>query len=254
MIIKKKESIMRNGCSLLLAYDHGMEHGTADFNDQSIDPEKILQIADSGYFTGIVLQKGIAEKYYQPGEYKVPLIVKLNGKTNFLKNEEPYSAQLCRVQEAIQLGAVAVGYTIYVGSQYEERMMKEFSKIEQEADEAGIAAIGWMYPRGKAVAGKEESKEVLSYAARLGLEMGAEMVKLPYSGDKESFSWVVKAAGRTKVLVQGGQKTSERLFFQMIKNALAVGAVGAAVGRNVWQAGKPLAVAEKLYKIIFNDV
>ena len=248
--MKKKESIMRNGRSLFLAYDHGMEHGTADFNDQSIDPEKILRIADSGYFTGIVLQKGIAEKYYQPGDYKVPLIVKLNGKTNFLKNEEPYSAQLCRVQEAIQLGAVAVGYTIYVGSQYEGKMMKEFSKIEQEADEAGIAAIGWMYPRGKVVAGKEESKEVLSYAARLGLEMGAEMIKLPY-GNKENFSWAVKAAGRTKVLVQGGQKTSNKLFFQMIRDALAVGAIGVAVGRNVWQAENPLAIAKKLYEIIF---
>jgi len=129
--------------------------------------------------------------------------------------------------------------------------MKEFSKIEQEADRAGIVAIGWMYPRGKAVAGREESKEVLSYAARLGLEMGAEMIKLPYSGDEESFSWLVKAAGRTKVLVQGGKQTSEKLFFQMIKDALKAGAVGAAIGRNVWQAKNPLAVAEKLHKIIY---
>ena len=242
---------MKNGRSLLLAYDHGMEHGTADFDDRSIDPNKILAIADSGYFTGIVLQKGIAEKYYQSGHYQVPLVVKLNGKTNLLKNEEPYSAQLCAVDEAIQLGAMAVGYTIYVGSQHEERMMKEFSKIEQEADRAGIVAIGWMYPRGKAVAGREESKEVLSYAARLGLEMGAEMIKLPYSGDEESFSWLVKAAGRTKVLVQGGKQTSEKLFFQMIKDALKAGAVGAAIGRNVWQAKNPLAVAEKLHKIIY---
>ena len=77
-------------------------------------------------------------------------------------------------------------YYIY-GSKYESQMMKEFSQVEEEADRRGLPLIGWMYPRGEAVKGREFSSEVLSYAARVALELGAEMVKIPYTGDRESF-------------------------------------------------------------------
>ena len=112
--------ISKNGRFLILAYDHGMENGTANFDKQNIDPANILALADSGYFTGIVLQKGVAERYYQLDKYRVPLIIKLNGKTDLLDGE-PYSPQLCQVSEAVDLGAKAVGYTVYVGSQYEKK-------------------------------------------------------------------------------------------------------------------------------------
>jgi len=245
--------ITKNGRALFLAYDHGMEHGTNDFDDRSVDPEKILAIAEKGPFTGVIFQKGVAEKYYDPRRYRVPLIVKLNGKTNLLSGVEPYSPQLCSVKEAVDLGAAAVGYTVYVGSRFEEKMMKEFARIEKETDKYNLPLIGWMYPRGKAVEGREYSREVLSYAARLALEVGAEMVKIPYTGDRESFSWVVKAAGKVKVVVQGGKKTKEGDFLKMIKEALAAGAIGAAVGRNIWQARDPLKTAEEVGKIVFND-
>jgi len=247
------KKITKNGRALFLAYDHGMEHGTIDFNDRSIDPEKVLTIADCGLFTGVILQKGVAEKYYDSKKYKVPLIVKLNGKTNLIADSDPYSPQLCSVKEAIELGASAVGYTVYVGSRYEAKMMDEFAKIERETDKFGLPLIGWMYPRGKAVAGKEYSKEILSYAARLALEVGAEMVKIPYSGDRKSFSWVVKAAGKVKIVVQGGPRTKESRFYQMIRDVLSAGAIGLAVGRNVWQAKEPIKVAEEINKIIFDD-
>jgi len=243
--------ITRDGRALLLAYDHGMEHGTADFNQKSIDPEKILELAESGYFTGVIFQKGVAEKYYRPGVNHAPLIIKLNGKTSLTGDPEPYSPLLCSVEEAVSLGASALGYTIYIGSKYESRMMKEFSQVEQEADKQGLPLIAWMYPRGRAVFGKEFSPEVLSYAARVALELGAEMVKIPYTGDPKSFSWVVKAAGKVKVVVQGGPKTGERDFLKMVKDILAAGASGVAVGRNIWQAKDPLLMAEKVAKIIW---
>ncbi|KUK83727.1 MAG: Uncharacterized protein XD98_0266 [Microgenomates bacterium 39_6] len=244
------KAISKRGRFLILAYDHGMEHGTVDFNQENINPEKILSWADSGYFTGLALQKGVAERYYQPGKNKVPLIIKLNGKTNLL-DEEPYSPQLCQVDEAVSLGAKAVGYTVYVGSQYEKKMMSQFAKIGREADQAGIPLIGWMYPRGKAVKGKEYSREILSYAARLALEMGAEVAKLPYTGDPDSFSWVIKAAGRLKVTVQGGPKTDKKDFFGLAEEIMAAGADGLIVGRNVWQAEKPLEIAKRLNEIVF---
>jgi class I fructose-bisphosphate aldolase len=229
-----------------------MEHGPADFDDQTVDPEYVLGIADSGYYTGVILQKGIAEKYYDKNKHKVPLIVKLNGKTNLLADQqEPYSPPICSVEEAISLGTSAVGYTVYIGSEHEEKMIAEFARVEEEAQNKGLPLIGWMYPRGKAVAGRERTKEVLAYAARIGLEVGAEMVKLPYTGDLESFRWVVQSAGKTQVVVMGGKKTEEGEFFKMVDDVLAAGAIGLAVGRNVWQAEDPLKISQNLAGRIF---
>jgi fructose-bisphosphate aldolase, class I len=244
------DKITKNGRALFLAYDHGLEHGVEDFDDASVNPEKIMDLANFDYFTGIILQKGIAEKYYQKDRDKVPLILKLNGKTNLLE-EEPYSPQLCSVEEAVSLGASACGYTVYIGSQHEAKMTAEFAKIEKECEDAGLPLIGWMYPRGKSVKGKEKDKDILAYAARVGLEIGAEMIKIPYSGDVESFSWVVSAAGKTKVIVVGGTKTSETEFLSFTQDILRAGAIGLAVGRNVWQAEKPLEMTKKIAEIIF---
>ena len=121
----------------------------------------------------VVFGKGIAEKYYN-GE--VPLILKLNGKTKLHKGE-PISRQLASVKEAKDLGAIGVGYTVYVGSEYESEMMAEFGRIEQEAEELGLLVIGWMYPRGKGVL-EPNSPDTVAYAARVGLELGADYVKI----------------------------------------------------------------------------
>lgn len=232
-----------------MAYDQGFEHGPVDFNEKSIDPDYILKLAVEGKFTGVVLQEGVAAKYYQG---QVPLVVKLNGKTSFQEGE-PVSLQLCTVEKAVSLGAKAVGYTIYVGSQYEEKMMVEFSRIEDEAHAAGLSVLAWMYPRGRKVEGKENSRETLAYATRLGLELNADMVKIPYTGDEESFRWVVQAAGKTKVIIQGGKKMAWPELEAEVKGALAAGAVGVAIGRNVWQAEEPLVVAGKLRQLIFGE-
>jgi len=242
--------LTQKGRGILLAYDHGFEHGPVDFDEETIDPNFIMEIATSGYFTGVVFQKGIAEKYYQPHLNKIPLVVKLNGKTSFHQDEEPYSPQICSVDEALALGAKAVGYTIYVGSEKEALMMKEFSQIEEEAHNKQLAVIGWMYPRGAHVK-DDTDRDILAYAARLGLELGADAIKIKYSGDIDSFSWVVKAAGRAKVFVVGGNMTSEAKLLNLTHDILAAGACGWAIGRNVWQAKNPFSIAKQLADIIY---
>lgn len=243
------DPILRNGRGMLLAYDHGFEHGPIEFDENSADPAFIMDIADSGHFTGVVCQKGVAARYY--GGHKVPLIVKLNGKTAFHAGEEPVSVQNCTVDEAIELGAVGVGYTIYVGSERENEMIQEFSEIEREAHEKGLIVMGWMYPRGKNVK-SDTDPETLAYAARLGLELNADAVKIKYSGDVESYKKVVQAAADTKVFVVGGPKTDDvNGLLETAKEIIEAGAVGLAIGRNIWQAEKPLEVAEKLSKIIY---
>ena len=196
------DAFLRDGKSMLLAYDQGFEHGPSlDFNEKNVDPAYIMDIAAKGGFNGIVFQKGLAEKYY---DGRVPLIIKTNAKAGLAKGE-PNSKQNCSVEYAISLGAKAVGYTIYLGSQLEGEMFAEFGKLQEQAHEHGIPAIAWVYPRGQAVQ-NDTSKEIVSYAARVGLELGADAVKIKYTGDPQTFSWAVKAAGKAHVYMSGGPK------------------------------------------------
>jgi len=242
--------ILEKGKAMYLAYDQGLEHGPIEFNDRNVDPKFIINIAAKGKFTGIVFQKGIAEKYSNEiKKSKVPLILKLNGKTNLFKGE-PISAQIATIEEARKLGAAAVGFTIYVGSQYETKMIEQFEKIEKEAHSLGIPVIAWIYPRGKSIYGKNE-KELMAYACRVGLELGADIVKIHWNENLQDLKWATKSAGKCKVVIAGGLKVSEGEFLSSVREAMKSEIVGIAVGRNIWQAVEPLAVAKRLKEIIW---
>lgn len=247
------QPFLYKGKALFLAYDHGFEHGPKDLIGKSIDPDYILDIAVKGGYTGIILQKGIAEKYYTGTKYQkeIPLILKINGKTNIPQIADPYSSVNCSVDYAKRLGAKAVGYTIYLGSKYEERMFDDFGKIQEKAHQLKMAAIAWIYPRGSAVE-EEISPEITAYAARVGLELGADMIKIKYCGSEEAFRKAVQSAGKTKVVLSGGPKLEEEEFLKIIKSVIKVGAAGVAVGRNVFQHQDPLAMTEKIKKIVFD--
>lgn len=245
------DRVLRNGNGLLLAYDHGLEYGPTQFDERSVDPNFVLDLANCGHFTGFICQKGIAAHYYSPSIHQVPLILKLNGKTSFRNHEEPLSLQNCSVDEAISLGAVAIGYVIHVGSVHEQQMIVEFGKIEREAHERGLAVIAWMYVAGDDLMSPQES-EILAYSARIGLELNADGIILKYSGDEGSFKWIVANAGEAKIFVVGGPRmdTSYQLLdtAKVIKHA---GAAGFAIGRNVWQAKDPQSIARQLAENLF---
>ncbi|NMB92155.1 MAG: fructose-bisphosphate aldolase [Parcubacteria group bacterium] len=244
--------LLKNNKAMFLAYDHGFEHGPKDLIGKSYDPNYILDLAVQGDFTGIILQKGIAEKYYTDAKYQrhIPLIIKINGKTNLRPNEEPYSPINCSVNYAKKLGAQAVGYTIYLGSEYENKSFEDFGKIQEEAHQLNMAAIAWIYPRGKAIL-KENDSEIIKYAARLGLELGADLIKIKYPDTENVLKDIVNLAGNTKVVLSGGEKESEEEFLTKVKQVMANGFSGVAVGRNIWQRPDALTIAEKLRKIIF---
>ena len=275
---KRKELIMPDGRAMILAYDQGFEHGPRDFleHPESSNFEYILDIAKRGRFTGIVLHAGLAEKYESEiRDSKVPLILKLNGTSELYTEEDPYSPQLYSVEDALELGAMAVGYTVYSGSKYGDEMQREFSKIIREAHSKGIPVIGWMYPRGKSLFDRrsasktlkialeeqekanlaiDETPSIVAYGARIGLELGADIVKVKYTGSPESFRWVIQAAFPTKVVMSGGPMTkTDEEFLSRVRDVLTAGAVGIAVGRNIWQRKDPLIISEKLHQIIFGS-
>ncbi|MAH51150.1 hypothetical protein CMI37_35360 [Candidatus Pacearchaeota archaeon] len=248
----KLNKILKKGRALFLAYDQGLEHGPVDFNDKNVDPEYIINIAKQGKYTAIILQKGIAAKYQkQIRKAKVPLIIKLNGKTSLVKGD-PLSRQLCTVKEAVKLGASAVGYTIYLGSQHESIMLQEFENILRQAHSHSppLPVVAWIYPRGKSIKGKSK-KQLMAYSARTGLELGADIIKIQYNGNPKDLAWAVKSAGKTKIVIAGGIKKQDSQLIKQTKEIMNSGCIGLAIGRNIWQHKKPMEITGKIKKVVW---
>jgi class I fructose-bisphosphate aldolase len=132
-------------------------------------------------------------------------------------------------------------------------MLQELGDIVEQAHLMDLPVIAWMYPRGGKVK-IDTAKEIVAYAARAGLEVGADAVKIKYSGDVESFSWAVKCAGKVKVFMSGGPKAdTQKDFLKQVREVMDAGATGVAVGRNVWQDRDPLRVAKMLKSIVIEN-
>ena len=245
---KRLKKLFRNNKTLMLAYDQGLEHGPKDFNLRNVNPEFVFEIAEKARFNALVVQPGVAEKYAK--SYNVPIIVKVNGKTSL--TGEVVSRQNCSVKRALKLNPVGIGFTIYPGSYYEGLMFSEFSKVVEEAHNFGLPVIVWSYPRNSSHSIDEKSTDIVAYAARIALELGADVVKLKYNGDFEGFKWVVRNAGKVRVVVAGGAKKSLHELFGMTEDVVKAGACGLTIGRNVWQHDEPLKVSYALKKIIFD--
>jgi len=264
-----------NGACLVLPVDQGLEHGPRDFasNPAAADPRYQLQIARDGGFSAIALQVGLAERYMGDFAGVVPLILKLNGKTDIPPDDEPLSPLLASVETACALGADAVGYTMYIGSPRQDEDFRQFAQVREEAEALGMPAIIWAYPRGEAIEAKggRDCQYAVEYGARIAAEVGADLVKVnfpvplssrdadspaPYKTltltPAEQIARVVAAAAGVPVLVSGGPKHTEQELLEKAQLSMAAGATGLIFGRNIWQRplAEALALAEKLKGIM----
>ncbi len=245
--------IVRNGNSLILAYDHGLEHGPKDFKPvpESADPEHVFEVARHDAVTALAVQKGVAEAYYEDYSDDVNLLLKLNGTSNLWDPEDYYSPKNCTVEYAVEeLGADAVGFTMYAGSDYEGRMFEEFRRVQEEARRYDVPVVMWAYPRGRPIK-NDKKTSIISYAARIGLELGADMVKCKYTGSRESWEKVVDVSGDMKSVMSGGSKKSDEAFLEQVHSVIEAGGNGLAVGRNVFQRENPEDILDKLEGVIF---
>jgi class I fructose-bisphosphate aldolase len=244
--------LCRNGKVLILAYDHGLEHGPVDFErvPESADPERIFETATHPAVTSLAVQKGVAEAYY-PSYDDVELLLKLNGTSNLWMGE-PDSAVNCSVEYAAELGASSVGFTLYGGSNHEVEMAEEFRDAQEAAREHDLPVVMWSYPRGQGL--KNDTKPgTISYAARLALELGADIAKVKHPGSRDAMEDAVRMAGPTKVVMSGGSKTTDREFLASVKQTIDAGGKGLAVGRNVWQRENPTRILDALEAVIFEE-
>jgi len=246
-----------NGTLLALPVDQGLEHGPIDFfpNPPSADPEFQWRLAVEGGYNAIACHYGLARKFMKKYAGRVPLILKLNGKTNIPSDDEALSTFTGSVREAVYLGADAVGYTLYVGSPRQDEDFVQLQKIREECEKHGMPLVVWSYPRGRAIEekGGRNSLYAVDYAARMAVEFGADVVKLniPSQSEKDDlqpgkykeidFDYaegariVTAQAQRCLVLFSGGSKISDDDVLHKARTAMESGATGLIFGRNMWQ-------------------
>ncbi|MGY5881357.1 MAG: fructose-bisphosphate aldolase [Candidatus Thorarchaeota archaeon] len=247
-----------NGKMMILPIDQGLEHGPVDFfpNPPSADPEFQFKLAVEGGYSGIALHLGLAEKYAPKYAGKIPIVLKINGKTRIPSAAQPVSPMTGSVEDAVRIGADAIGYTLYVGSPNQVTDFTQFRQVKADAERYGMPIIMWAYPRGEAIdkKGGRDSLFAVDYAARVADELGADVVKLnvpvdnpktksqqrsPYDkmelSYEEGVSKVVKTAGKCLVLFSGGGMMSDEEVVHRAKACIEQGATGLIFGRNLWQ-------------------
>ncbi|MEX2531397.1 MAG: fructose-bisphosphate aldolase [Gemmatimonadota bacterium] len=268
------ESGLGNGSLMVLPIDQGLEHGPVDFfpNPPSQDPDYQWRLAAEGGYNAVACHFGLARRYMDRYAGRVPLILKLNGKTNIPSDADAFSSLTSTVEDGVALGADAVGYTLYVGSPRQDEDIQQFMEIREAADRYNMPVVMWAYPRGSAIGekGGRDSLYAVDYAARVALELGADVVKLnlpkPSSKDAAqpepyaSMEWdfaegarrVFASAGRTLVLVSGGSKLSDEDLLDKARVAMESGATGLIFGRNMWQRpfDEALAVTERVKQLL----
>ena len=258
---------------MVLPLDQGLEHGPSDFfpNPAALDTDFQFRLALEGDYSAIALGIGLAEKYMAAYCGRVPLILKLNGKTNIPADDEAVSPLSASVIDAVRLGAEAVGYTVYVGSPRQDSEILQFHKVRQDCERYGMPIVMWAYPRGRAIEAKGGKGTLFTqdYAARVALELGADIVKLheptednsrcpePYRSLKEKpperLRRVVRSAGKVMVLFSGGEKQDDDArVLEQVKRYMDGGATGVMFGRNMWlrRFDKAVALSRQVHAIM----
>lgn len=241
-----------SGRLMLFAGDQKIEHLNKDFYGEGIheddnEPEHLFKIADAAEIGLFATQLGLVSLY--GGDYpEIPYLVKLNSKTNLVKTaqRDPISPTLIDVEQVVEfkkdsgLEIVGIGYTIYLGSEFEHIMLREAAQAVYKAHQAGLISVLWIYPRGQAVK-DEKDADLIAGATGVAATLGADFVKVnaPKKDGVASAGILiqaVKAAGKTKVICAGGSSTDPKAFLQSLHDQINIAGVsGNATGRNIHQ-------------------
>ena len=228
--------------TVIVPMDHGVTIGPCKGIENM---QNTIDALVKGGADAVLVHKGIAKRV---AAGSTGLIIMLSGASNLNPNPNG-KTQVCTVQEAVRLGADAVSVHVNVGAQDEDKMLATLGKVANECDLFGMPLLAMMYPRGPKIT-TEHAPEVVAHAARLGAELGADVIKTNYTGNIDTFKVVVECCP-VPVVIAGGPKTkSAKDTLQMTVDAVDAGAAGLSIGRNVFQHEEPSAMVKALSAIV----
>lgn len=231
--------------TLIVPMDHGLSVGPIP---GIINMKEAIRKVSEGGANAIVEHKGLVEEGHRGEGKDIGLIIHLSASTN-LSIYPNAKTLVCSIEEAIKLGADAVSIHVNLGDSQEKEMLKDFGKISYEARTWGMPLLAMIYPRGEKIKDGYDVK-VVKHAARVGSEMGADIVKVSYTGSAETFHEVVQGCSIPVVIAGGEKMESDREILEMVKGAIEAGGAGVSIGRNVFQHSDPVKMVKAISAIV----
>ncbi|MDK2372877.1 MAG: 2-amino-3,7-dideoxy-D-threo-hept-6-ulosonate synthase [Candidatus Korarchaeota archaeon] len=231
--------------TIIIPLDHGVSvgpiYGLTDLKST------INQVAEGGA-NAVVLHKGLVVWGHRGRGKDIGLIVHLSASTS-LASDPNKKVLVGDVKDAIKLGADGVSIHINLGDEAEDKMLMDFGKITSEAEQWGVPVLAMVYARGPNVKNSYDPG-VVAHCARVAQEMGADVVKVNYTGDRKSFEKVVNSCS-IPVVIAGGPKMGNKMeFLTMVYDSIKAGGAGLSVGRNVFQDENPTLLVKILTRIV----
>ena len=237
-----------SGRTVIVPMDHGITEGPiAGLEDMRATISKIV----AGGTNAILMHKGIVRSGHRGRGRDVGLIIHLSASTS-LGPDANAKELVCTVEEAVKLGADAVSIHINLGADTEPEMLEQLGDVSERCLEWQMPLVAMMYTRGKKIKNQFDPENV-KHAARVGAELGADIVKCAYTGDPESFARVVEGCPVPIVIAGGPKAKNEKDTFEMVKGALQAGARGLSIGRNAFQHEDPEKIVAALCKMVHED-
>ncbi len=231
--------------TVIIPMDHGVTVGPIDgLADMRATVSKVV----AGGANAILMHKGMVRAGHRGTGKDVGLIIHLSAGTSI--SPDPNAKELvCTVEEAIKLGADAVSVHINLGAETDNQMLRQLGLVSRHCSQWQMPLVAMMYTRGVKIK-DEYDVENVKLAARVGAELGADIVKVVYTGSIESFTEVVQGCPVPVVIAGGPKMDSDEDIFKMVAGALEAGAAGVSIGRNAFQHEKPDKIIEALCKMV----
>jgi len=244
--IRLERIINRNSHrTVIIPMDHGVTVGPIE---GLADMRTAVGNVVTGGANAILMHKGIVRAGHRGTGKDVGLIIHLSGGTSL--SPDPNAKELvCTVEEAIKLGADAVSVHINIGAETDKEMLRQLGYIGDRCLKWQMPLVTMMYVRGPKIKDEYDVNNV-KHAARVGAELGADIVKVVYTGSVESFAEVVNGCTVPVVIAGGAKMGSDEEIFRMVEGALKAGAAGVSIGRNAFQHKNPTKMVQVLSKMV----
>ncbi|MGO8705755.1 MAG: 2-amino-3,7-dideoxy-D-threo-hept-6-ulosonate synthase [Candidatus Brocadiia bacterium] len=234
--------------TVIVPMDHGITLGPIrGLEDMRTTVERIV----AGGANAIIEHKGIVVSGHRGSGRDIGLIVHLSASTS-LSPDPDSKVAVTEVEEAIRIGADGVSVHVNLGASTEMEMLRNLGRTARKCSDWGIPLLAMMYTRGEKIQNPFDVKYV-KHAARVGAELGADVVKVVYTGAVESFREVV-AGCPVPVLIAGGEKMeSDEELLTVVAGALKAGCAGVSIGRNVFQHRNPMRMIEAISALVHRN-